>query len=187
MPLERLQKVCEPHMQMCEDIKGDIASGGRAYFIFPRIESRATANLKTVKSEHPLYVESQVLGEDVVIEMIHGQLSASEQNERARRFKAGETHVLFATSLVEVGFSQGIYEKWPVPCFLFAKAHLTLLQNRHICDMMRYSLNLWLVSPITCQIVWTHNLQMPDCSPLIKLDALYCCCLNTRNDPRQTN
>ena len=89
-------------MQMCEYIKVDLASGGRTYFIFPRIESKSVQNLKTVKSEHPKYVESGVLGPDVSIEMIHGQLSASEQNERAKRFKEGETQVLFATSLVEV-------------------------------------------------------------------------------------
>ncbi len=87
---------------MCDYIKDDLASGGRTYFIFPRIESKSAQNLKTVKSEHPKYVDSGVLGQDVSIEMIHGQLSAAEQNERAKRFKAGTTQVLFATSLVEV-------------------------------------------------------------------------------------
>lgn len=89
-------------MQMCDYVRDDLASGGRTYFIFPRIESKSVPNAKTVKSEHPKYVESGVLGPNVSIEMIHGQLSASEQNERAKRFKAGDTQVLFATSLVEV-------------------------------------------------------------------------------------
>ena len=88
---------------MCEAIKADIADGGRAYFIFPRIETTPTQHLKTVKLEHSKYVESQVLGTGIAIDMIHGQLSAAEQNEGARRFKAGETQVLFATQLVEVG------------------------------------------------------------------------------------
>lgn len=89
-------------MQMCDLVSMDIASGGRAYFIFPRIESRSTDSLKTVKSEHPKFVSSGVLGSEVAIEMIHGQMSAAEQNEKARKFKSGETQVLFATSLVEV-------------------------------------------------------------------------------------
>ena len=92
-------------LQMCKAIKKDLADGGRAYFIFPRIESKANQNMKTVKSEHATYAASNILGKEVAIETIHGQLSASEQNERAKKFKAGDTQVLFATSLVEASYT----------------------------------------------------------------------------------
>ena len=55
-------------MQMCDYVRDDLASGGRTYFIFPRIESKSVPNAKTVKSEHPKYVESGVLGPNVSIE-----------------------------------------------------------------------------------------------------------------------
>lgn len=87
---------------MCQEISKEVAAGGQAYFVFPRIEDQGDETAQTVTSEFERYQEGQVLGAGVSIEMMHGQISSTEQSEITRRFKSGETQVLFATSLVEV-------------------------------------------------------------------------------------
>ena len=86
---------------MCEKVKAEIAAGGRAFFVFPRIDDQGNEDAQTVTSEFEKYREGKVLGADASMEMMHSQIPSAEQNAITSRFKSGETKALFATSLVE--------------------------------------------------------------------------------------
>ena len=81
-------------------IDGKAKKGRQIYWICPLIEESEQLNLSAA------YSRFQDLRErlpDLRIELLHGQLSASEKETVMSAFEAGETNLLVATSVVEVG------------------------------------------------------------------------------------
>jgi ATP-dependent DNA helicase RecG len=74
--------------------------GRQAYVVLPVIEESERADLRaaTVEAER-----LRTRWPDLAVELVHGRLKAPEREERMRRFRAGEVHVLVATTVIEVG------------------------------------------------------------------------------------
>jgi len=83
-----------------EWIRGELAAGRQAYFVYPLIEESealdATAVTDAVEELRARYPEFSV-------EMVHGRLSPVEKDSVMRRFAEGEISVLVATTVIEVG------------------------------------------------------------------------------------
>jgi len=78
--------------------------GEQAYVVVPTIDAQGEETDKQLKNvrDHATTLQ-QTLGDPYVVEPVHSQLGQSEREAVMRRFRAGETHVLVATTVIEVG------------------------------------------------------------------------------------
>jgi ATP-dependent DNA helicase RecG len=81
-------------------IRREVDQGRQAYVICPLIEE---SDKLDVQNAIDLYVQMQQAFPDLKVGLLHGRLSASEKDEVMGAFGANETHLLVATTVVEVG------------------------------------------------------------------------------------
>ncbi|SFD62617.1 ATP-dependent DNA helicase RecG [Paenibacillus catalpae] len=81
-------------------IRREVGEGRQAYVICPLIEE---SDKLDVQNAIDLYVQMQQAFPDLKVGLLHGRLSASEKDEVMSAFGANETHLLVATTVVEVG------------------------------------------------------------------------------------
>lgn len=81
--------------------------GERVYLVAPWIETikaPATEEDQQIDNLHELQVEAaEQLGDQAKISLTHGRLSESEKQQALDSFRSGESNLLLATSLIEVG------------------------------------------------------------------------------------
>jgi ATP-dependent DNA helicase RecG len=79
----------------------EVAAGRQAYIICPLVEESEALEAKSaVKEYERLKVE---VFPDLTLGLVHGQLKPAEKERAMRAFRDGETAVLVATAVVEVG------------------------------------------------------------------------------------
>ncbi|OUM96423.1 MAG: ATP-dependent DNA helicase RecG [Thermobacillus sp. ZCTH02-B1] len=81
-------------------IRREVAAGRQAYVICPLIEESDKLDVENVIDLHRRMVEAFP---DFKVGLLHGRLSAAEKDAVMRAFSSGETQVLVATTVVEVG------------------------------------------------------------------------------------
>jgi ATP-dependent DNA helicase RecG len=81
-------------------VREQCSSGRQAYVVLPLIEESERADLRAATT---MAERLQALWPDLSVGLVHGRLKAAERDERMRRFRAGEIHVLVATTVIEVG------------------------------------------------------------------------------------
>lgn len=81
-------------------IRKEVSQGRQAYVICPLIEESEKLD---VQNAIDLFIQMQQAFPDLQVGLLHGRLSASEKDSVMSAFGANETHVLVATTVVEVG------------------------------------------------------------------------------------
>jgi ATP-dependent DNA helicase RecG len=81
-------------------IARECAAGRQAYVVLPVIEESEKADLRAASTMAELL---QARWPDLTVGLVHGRLKAEERDSVMRRFRAGEIHVLVATTVIEVG------------------------------------------------------------------------------------
>ncbi|MEI6276261.1 MAG: ATP-dependent DNA helicase RecG [Prolixibacteraceae bacterium] len=83
-------------------IRKEIALGRQIYIVFPLIKESEKLDFKNLEEgfEH-LRIAFPL--PDYQISMVHGKMKAKEKEEEMQRFKRGETQILVATTVIEVG------------------------------------------------------------------------------------
>ncbi len=89
-----------------ERVRAELKSGHQAYVICPRIDEpdpqkELALQAKSVKAE-ALRLQKEVFP-DATIEILHSKMKPSEKEDVMKRYENGETDILVATSVVEVG------------------------------------------------------------------------------------
>jgi ATP-dependent DNA helicase RecG len=93
-------------------ITQEVAKRHRAFVVVPLVEDDPESGAKSVEDGARLVRENwaeaaQVggvaAGNEPSVEIVHGQMKASERDERMDRFRRGEVQVLVGTTVVEVG------------------------------------------------------------------------------------
>ena len=74
--------------------------GGQAYWVCPLIEESETLQLKTALATHAAIRESFP---DLSVGLVHGRMKAQEKAAVMASFASGETKLLVATTVIEVG------------------------------------------------------------------------------------
>lgn len=82
-------------------IRDEVAKGHRAFVVCPLIDPSDVSGAKSVEQEAKRLQFGPLNG--IKIGMLHGKMPAKEKDERMREFVQGETQVLVATTVVEVG------------------------------------------------------------------------------------
>jgi ATP-dependent DNA helicase RecG len=92
LPIERLEEVVAR-------LSGALASGARAYWICPLVDESET--LDVAAAEERASALRAIFGG--AVGLIHGKMPGPERDEAMERFQRGETKIIVATTVVEVG------------------------------------------------------------------------------------
>ena len=82
-------------------IRREVQKGRQAFLIFPLVEETDKSEAKAAVDEHAR-LQKEIFP-DLRLGLLHGRLKPDEKDEVMARFRAGQDHLLVATSVVEVG------------------------------------------------------------------------------------
>ena len=82
-------------------IRRQVAEGRQAYIIFPLVEESDKIEAKAAVEEYEI-LQKDVF-QDLKLGLVHGRLKSEEKEAAMRAFYEGETNILVATSVIEVG------------------------------------------------------------------------------------
>lgn len=99
-PIKTALVTTERMEEVTERLRAVIASGRQCYWVCPLVEESEVIDL--VAAEARFKMLRAALGEEVV-GLVHGQLPAAEKDAAMARFQSGQTKVLVATTVIEVG------------------------------------------------------------------------------------
>ncbi|OWV75308.1 ATP-dependent DNA helicase RecG [Rhizobium sp. R339] len=98
-PIQTITVPMERTGEIVGRLQSAIAEGKKAYWICPLVEESEELDLMSAEERHATLVAA--LGPD--IGLIHGRMSGPEKDAAMMAFKNGETRLLVATTVVEVG------------------------------------------------------------------------------------
>jgi ATP-dependent DNA helicase RecG len=96
IPDERIEEIVDR-------LRSALREGRKAYWICPLVEDSQDSDLMSVESRHSSLVRA--LGPELgrQISLVHGRMSSEEKDQAMSAFKSGETRLLVATTVIEVG------------------------------------------------------------------------------------
>jgi ATP-dependent DNA helicase RecG len=86
--------------QVIERVHAAAVEGRQAYWVCPLIEESEALQLQTAVDTHAMLVEALP---DLRVGLVHGRLKQQEKQEVMNAFVRGETQLLVATTVIEVG------------------------------------------------------------------------------------
>ena len=99
-PVYTLHKFDDQMTSLYAGIRQQINEGRQAYIVFPLIKESEKIDLKNLEEGFEVLKE---VFPDLRLSKVHGQMKAVEKEEEMRRFVLGETQILVATTVIEVG------------------------------------------------------------------------------------
>jgi ATP-dependent DNA helicase RecG len=92
VPLSRLKEVID-------GVGRALAAGRRVYWVCPLVEE--SENIDLAAAEERFATLKERFG--VMVDLVHGRMKGAEKDQAMARFVAGETRILIATTVIEVG------------------------------------------------------------------------------------
>ena len=89
--------------EMLAFVQEQLREGRQAYVVFPLVEESESETLADVKDAETGAAELTERLRPYRVDLVHGRMLAYEKEEAMDAFKAGETDVLVATTVIEVG------------------------------------------------------------------------------------
>ncbi|MBO5186578.1 MAG: ATP-dependent DNA helicase RecG [Prevotella sp.] len=83
-----------------DGIRKQINAGRQIYIVFPLIEESEKSDLKNLENG---YETLRQIFPEFRLSKVHGRMKPKEKEEEMRKFVAGETQILVATTVIEVG------------------------------------------------------------------------------------
>lgn len=83
-----------------QGIRRQIQEGRQVYIVYPLIEENEKIDLKNLEDG---YLHLCEVFPDLKLSKVHGKMKAKDKEEEMRRFVSGETQILVATTVIEVG------------------------------------------------------------------------------------
>jgi ATP-dependent DNA helicase RecG len=84
-----------------ERVRTEVAAGRQAYVVCPLVEESERTQAKSATQEFERLGSGELAG--LRLGLLHGQMAARDKEVAMERFRAGETQVLVATTVIEVG------------------------------------------------------------------------------------
>jgi len=85
--------------EVVEHLRRAVSEGRQAYWVCPLVEESETVSLTAAEARFD-YLRARL---DEAVGLVHGQLLPADKDAAMARFVAGETRVLVATTVIEVG------------------------------------------------------------------------------------
>ncbi|MBA3497759.1 MAG: ATP-dependent DNA helicase RecG [Gemmatimonadales bacterium] len=86
--------------RVMEFVRAEGAKGRQCYVVLPVIEESERADLRAATT---MAQSLAARWPELSVGLVHGRLKAEERDDVMRRFRAGQVHVLVATTVIEVG------------------------------------------------------------------------------------
>ena len=86
--------------QLYRGVIREIEAGHQVYFVFPLVKESEKLDLKNVQDE---FIHLQEIFPLYRISMVHGKMKPGEKDVEMQKFVSGETQILVATTVIEVG------------------------------------------------------------------------------------
>ena len=101
-PISTVHKFDSQRLRVFGFMKEQIALGRQIYIVYPLIEESEKLDLKNLMDGYESVVRAFPAPE-YRIGVLHGQMKAADKDFEMNRFAKGETHILVATTVIEVG------------------------------------------------------------------------------------
>lgn len=101
-PIQTIHKYDAHRHDMYEFLRNQIHLGRQIYIVYPLIEESETLDFKSL-TEGFETISSQFPQPEFQISMVHGKLKPDEKEKEMQRFVNGETQIMVATTVIEVG------------------------------------------------------------------------------------
>lgn len=99
-PVQTMHYSLQRRTSVNQFIRQKVTEGRQVYVVYPLIKENETLDMKDIENGYREMVETFP---DLHISMVHGKMKAKDKDEQMRRFAAGETQILVATTVIEVG------------------------------------------------------------------------------------
>ena len=99
-PIQTMHMYDNNPEKLYSGINQQIQEGRQVYMVYPLVKESEKLDLKNVEAA---YVHLQKVFPEYKISMVHGQMKPVDKDAEMQRFASGETHILVATTVIEVG------------------------------------------------------------------------------------
>ena len=99
-PIQTIHKFDNQMTSLYNGIRQQIQQGRQVYIVFPLIKENEKNDLKDLEKGYESLLE---IFPEFRISKVHGKMKPAEKEEEMRRFVSGETQILVATTVIEVG------------------------------------------------------------------------------------
>jgi ATP-dependent DNA helicase RecG len=101
-PVRTVQRPASARREVLEMVRREVAAGHQAYVVYPLVEE--SEKLEDVQAATAMAEEWQrALGAGTRVGLLHGRMKSHEKEAAMAAFSAGQTPVLVATTVIEVG------------------------------------------------------------------------------------
>ena len=99
-PIQTIHKFDNQMTSLYQSIRNQIKLGRQVYIVFPLIKESEKSDLKNLEEG---YEALKQIFPEFRLSKIHGQMKSAEKEEEMDHFVKGETQILVATTVIEVG------------------------------------------------------------------------------------
>ena len=99
-PIQTLHKFDTQLTSLYDSIRRQINMGRQVYIVFPLIKESEKSDLKNLEEGFDVLCEAFP---EYKLSKVHGKMKPAEKEEEMQRFVSGETQMLVATTVIEVG------------------------------------------------------------------------------------
>ena len=99
-PVQTIHYPLQKRAQVYSFVRKQIEEGRQIYVVFPLIKENEKMDLQDLQNGFNTLCEAFP---DYKISMVHGQMRAADKDLQMQRFASGETQILVATTVIEVG------------------------------------------------------------------------------------
>ncbi len=99
-PIQTLHKFTDQKASLYQGIRTEVAKGRQVYVVFPLITESEKIDLQNLEDG---FAHLQDVFPDYRMSKVHGKMKPAEKEEEMQRFVSGETQMLVATTVIEVG------------------------------------------------------------------------------------
>lgn len=99
-PIQTIHKFDTQTTSLYNGIRQQINQGRQVYIVFPLIQESEKIDLKNLEEG---YATLREIFPNFNLSKVHGKMKSKEKDEEMQRFVSGETQILVATTVIEVG------------------------------------------------------------------------------------
>ena len=99
-PIMTLHKYDDQTTSLYEGIRQQVGAGRQVYIVFPLIEENEKTDLNNLEAGYESLCQ---IFPNLNIGKVHGRMKPKDKEAEIQKFASGETHILVATTVIEVG------------------------------------------------------------------------------------
>ena len=101
-PIQTVHRYDSNRLKVWKFLKEEIAKGRQIYIVYPLINESEKMDYKDLMDGYESISRDFPLPQ-YSVSIVHGQMKPAEKDEEMRRFAAGKTNIMVATTVIEVG------------------------------------------------------------------------------------